>query len=29
MSNNFNKTIAVDPNGDMGKKAKEYLKNVR
>jgi tetratricopeptide (TPR) repeat protein len=25
----FNKTIAVDPNGDIGKKAKEYLKNMR
>jgi tetratricopeptide (TPR) repeat protein len=25
----FKKTIAVDPNGDMGKKAKEYLKKMR
>jgi tetratricopeptide (TPR) repeat protein len=25
----FNKTIAVDPNGDIGKKAKEYLKKMR
>jgi hypothetical protein len=30
MSNNyFKKTNAVDPNGNMGKRAKEYLKNVR